>query len=83
MGGPTWNFGGGLTYPCHGTGSSTNLRKYSIAIRFLNDLLKKIQMEKNHILNTNRALRVINADKTTVLLSHLRNNYAFIVGYCC
>jgi len=19
MGGPTWNFGGGLTYPCHGT----------------------------------------------------------------
>jgi len=20
MGGPTWNFGGGLTYPCHGTG---------------------------------------------------------------
>ena len=23
MGGPTWNFGGGLTYPCHGTG-----RKY-------------------------------------------------------
>jgi len=22
MGGPTWNFGGGLTYPCHGTGWS-------------------------------------------------------------
>jgi len=22
-------------------------------------------------------------DKTTVLLSHLRKNYAFIVGYCC
>ena len=22
MGGPTWNFGGGLTYPCHGTVST-------------------------------------------------------------
>jgi len=33
--------------------------------------------------NTNRALRDINAGKPTVLLSHLRNNYAFIVGYCC
>jgi len=33
--------------------------------------------------NTNRALRDTNADKTTDLLSHLRNNYVFIVGYCC
>jgi len=47
-------------------------------------LLKKIQMKKkNTSKNTNRALRDRNADKTTVLLSHLRNNYAFIVGYCC
>jgi len=46
-------------------------------------LLKEIPMEKNHIKNTNRALRDANAVKTTVLLSRLRNNYAFIVGYCC
>jgi len=46
-------------------------------------LLKKIQMEKITFKNTNRAIRGTNADKTTVLLSHLRNNYAFIVGRCC
>jgi len=46
-------------------------------------LLKKIEMEKITSKNTNRALRDTNADKTNVLLSHLRNNYAFIVGYCC
>jgi len=46
-------------------------------------LLKEIQMEKYHIKNTNRALRDTNAVKTTVLLNHLRNKYAFIVGYCC
>jgi len=46
-------------------------------------LLKKIQMEKITSKNTKRALRNKNAKKTTVLLSHLRNNYAFIVGYCC
>jgi len=46
-------------------------------------LLKKIQMEKITSKITNLALRDTNAGKTTVLLSHLRNNYAFIVGYCC
>jgi len=46
-------------------------------------LLKKIQMEKITSKNTNRALRDTNADKTTLLLSHLRNTYALIVGYCC
>jgi len=25
MGGPTWNFGGGLTYPCHGTAYALEL----------------------------------------------------------
>jgi len=45
-------------------------------------LLKKIHMEKITSKNTNWASRDTNADKTTVLLSHLRNNYAFIVGYC-
>jgi len=40
-------------------------------------------MEKITSENTNRALRDTNTDKTTVLLSPLRNNYAFIVGYCC
>jgi len=45
-------------------------------------LLKKIQMEKITTENTNRAIRDTNAVETTVLLSHLRNNYAFIVGYC-
>jgi len=44
-------------------------------------LLKKIPMEKITSKNTNRALRDTKADKTTVLLSHLRNNYAFIEGY--
>jgi len=44
--------------------------------------LKKIQMEKITSENTNRALRDTNAVKTTVLLSHLGNNYAFIVGHC-
>jgi len=44
-------------------------------------LLKKIQMEKITSKNTNRAIRDTN--KTTVLLSHLRNNCGFIVGYCC
>jgi len=38
--------------------------------------LKKIQMEKITSKNTNRAIRDTNADNTTVLLSHLRNNYA-------
>jgi len=33
--------------------------------------------------NTKRALRDKNAHKTTVLLSHLRDNYAFIAGHCC
>jgi len=47
-------------------------------------LRKKIQMKKkSHLKSTNRTLRDTSADKTTVLLSHLRNNYAFIVGYCC
>jgi len=46
-------------------------------------LLKDIQVEKITSENTKRALRDKNADKTTVLLSHLRNNYAFILGYCC
>jgi len=47
-------------------------------------LLKKNQMVKIISKNTNQALRDTNADKTTVLLmiSHLRNNYAFIVVYC-
>jgi len=45
-------------------------------------LLKKIQMEKITSKNTNRTLRDTKAHKTTVLLSYLRNNYAFIVGYC-
>ena len=36
-------------------------------------------MKKNTSKNTNRALRDTNANKTTVLLSHLKNNYAFIV----
>jgi len=45
-------------------------------------VLKKIQMEKITSKNTNGALRDTNADKTTVLLGHLRNNYVFIVGYC-
>ena len=35
-------------------------------------LLKKNQMEKITSKNTNRALRDTNADKTTVLLSHLK-----------
>jgi len=43
-------------------------------------LLKKIQMDRITSKNTNRAIRDTNADKTTVLLSRLRNNYAFIVG---
>jgi len=46
-------------------------------------LLRKIQVEKITSKNTKRALRDKNADKTTVLLSHLRNNCAFISGYCC
>jgi len=46
-------------------------------------LLKKIQMEKITSKNTNPGLRDTNADKTTILLSHLINNYAFIAGYCC
>jgi len=46
-------------------------------------LLKKIQMEKIASKNTNRALHDTNADKTTILLRHLRNNYVFIAGYCC
>jgi len=45
-------------------------------------LLKKIQMEKIACKNTNRALRDTNGVKITLLLSHLRNNYAFVVGYC-
>jgi len=35
-------------------------------------------MEKVTSKNTNRALRDTNAVKTTVLLSHFRNNYGFI-----
>jgi len=34
-------------------------------------VLKKIQVEKITSKNTNRALRDTNADKTTVLISHL------------
>ena len=40
-------------------------------------------MEKITSKGTNRASCDTNADKTTVLLRHLSNNYAFIVGYCC
>ena len=46
-------------------------------------LLKKYQIENITSKNTNRNLRDTNADKTTVLLSELRNNYVIIVGYCC
>jgi len=49
----------------------------------------KIQMEKSHLKIELYAIQTsftrelyANADKTTVLLSHLRNNYAFVVGYC-
>jgi len=45
-------------------------------------LLKKIQMEKIACENTNLALRDANTVKITLLISHLRKNYAFIVGYC-
>jgi len=45
-------------------------------------LLKKIQMEKIACKTTNRALCDTNAVKIIILLSHLGNNYAFIVGYC-
>ena len=60
-------------------GSSTSLCKYSIAIWFLNDFTEENSNGKK---NTNPAFRDTNADKTTVFLSHLSNNYAFIVGYC-
>jgi len=43
-------------------------------------LLKKIQTAKITSKNINRALRDTNAEKTTALFSHLRNNYAFIAG---
>jgi len=43
-------------------------------------LLKKLNWKKITSENTNRASRDTNADKTTVLLSYLKNNYAFIVG---
>jgi len=46
-------------------------------------LLKKIKLKKITSTNNSRALCDTNADKTTVLLSHLRNNYVFIVGFCC
>jgi len=46
-------------------------------------LLKNIQMQKITSKSTNRTLHGTNADKTTVLLSHLKNNYVFIVEYCC
>jgi len=45
-------------------------------------LLNKFKWKEITSKNTNRALRDTNADKTTVLLSHLRNNYAFIAAYC-
>jgi len=46
-------------------------------------LLKKIQMEKNHIQKYQSSFTRYKLDKTTALLSHLRTNYTFIVGYCC
>jgi len=46
-------------------------------------LLKEIQMEKSHTKILIELLRDTNTVKSTVLLSHLRNKYAFIVGYCC
>jgi len=46
-------------------------------------VLKKYQIENITSKNTNRNLRDTNADKTTVLLSELRNNYVIVVGYCC
>jgi len=46
-------------------------------------LLKKIPVEKITSKNTKRASHDKNANKTTALLSHLRNHYAFVLGYCC
>jgi len=46
-------------------------------------LPKKFKWKKITSKNSNRASRDTNVDKTAVLLSDLRNNYAFIVGYCC
>jgi len=40
-------------------------------------------MEKITYKGTNRASCDTNADKPTVLLRPLRNNYAFIVVFCC
>ena len=42
-------------------------------------LLNKIQIEKITSKNTNRTIRYTNADKTTVLLSRLRNNYSMLL----
>ena len=43
---------------------------------------KKFKRKEIISKNTNRTLRDTNADRKTVLLSHLRNNYAFIAEYC-
>jgi len=59
------------------------MHKYSKAIRFLNDFIQENSNGKITSKNTNRVLRDTNADKTTVLFRHLRNNYILIVGYCC
>ena len=54
------------------------MRKYSIGIRFLNDFAKENKNGKIPSKNTHRALHNRNTNKTTALLSHRRNAYAFI-----
>jgi len=53
------------------------VRKYSIAIGFLNDLVEENLNEKIAFKNIKRALRNRNANKTAELF---RSNYVFIVG---
>jgi len=83
---------GKVAFACYSRSSRSSLiclawEQYKLAqvlnSNLISELLKKIQMEKITSKNTNRALHDTNADKTTVLLSHLRNNYVFIVGYGC
>ena len=53
------------------------MRKYSIAIGFLNDFVEENLNEKIASKNIKRALRNRNANKTAELF---RSNFVFIVG---
>jgi len=83
---------GKVAFACYSNSSRSLIcvawKQYKLAQELNSNLIsewlywRKFKWKKIACKNTNRALRDTNPVKITALLSHLRNKYVFIVGYC-